>query len=208
MSTQRTRAKSGSVIAACPRKSFAIARVEAVELAQQRRPFHQAVGPARAALVVVPGRFEHRRAAPARTARCVAIAASWVRHASSSRCAQLNASPTVRPTTSAPWLRRISASPLAQVGEQRRLLAVVEHHALVVVVADLEEAHRGLRDRQQAAFAARTPPSRPSVGVDHAGHVGARAVDRAVDHVARPVDAVVERAEVGLGEDRRPRGSP
>jgi hypothetical protein len=40
------------------------------------------------------------------------------------RCAQLNASPTVRPTTSAPWLRRISASALPEVGEQGCLLGV------------------------------------------------------------------------------------
>jgi hypothetical protein len=38
------------------------------------------------------------------------IAPICARHASSSRCIQLKASPTLRPTTSAPWLRKITAS--------------------------------------------------------------------------------------------------
>jgi hypothetical protein len=38
------------------------------------------------------------------------IAPICERQASSSRCVQLKHSPAVRPTTSAPWLRRITAS--------------------------------------------------------------------------------------------------
>src|SRR5262245_62193121 len=46
--------------AVCAR-SGGVARVEAVELAQQRGPLHQAIGPPGVTLVVVPGGLDNRR---------------------------------------------------------------------------------------------------------------------------------------------------
>ncbi len=93
------------------RDSVAVARVHAVELAQQRGPFHEPVGPARAAAGSCSRFPRAPAAAPGAAALLHDMAPICARQASSSRCIQLKASPTVRPTTSAPWLRRISASP-------------------------------------------------------------------------------------------------
>ncbi len=90
---------------------------------------------------------------------------------------------------------------VAEVPDQLLAILGVDHHALVVVIADPGEAHRGLGVGQQAAFHRRHRHAGPGVGVDDAVHVGLGHVDRAVDHEAGAVDAVVEaRPELGLGQ--------
>ncbi len=90
---------------------------------------------------------------------------------------------------------------LTQVLQQGLLLLQVQHHALVVVIANLQKAHGRLRQRQQPAVQRGHSHRRPAVRVDHAVHVMARGVHRAVDHVAGLVDAVVHVAKVRLGQD-------
>ena len=90
---------------------------------------------------------------------------------------------------------------LPQVLHQRGLLGQIEHHALVVVVANFEETHSRLGEGQQSTFERRHRHGRPAVGVDDAVHLGASLVHRTVDHIAGFVDAVVQVAKVGLGQD-------
>ncbi len=78
-------------------------------------------------------------------------------------------------------------------------LVEIDRRSLVVVIADMaDEADRGLRQRQQAAFHRRHRDAGAGVGVQHACDLRPRLVDRAVDHVAGLVDAVVG---VGLPDD-------
>lgn len=91
-----------------------------------------------------------------------------------------------------------------------KLIVIDESHiwfrahddVLDVATANLQEAHRRLCQGQQAALERRHRHRRPTVRMDHAGDVRARCMDRAVDDVARLVDAVVQIAEIGLGQDR------
>src|SRR4029077_20960615 len=87
--TQRRKWKAQAPLAAA-------GRIDAFELAQERGSLHQAVGSTCTALAVAPCGLQHRlRYVTQRRRRCVkldAMAASCVRHASSSRCAQLKAS--------------------------------------------------------------------------------------------------------------------
>ena len=77
----------------------------------------------------------------------------------------------------------------AEIGDQARLLLVVQGHAFVVVVAEAgEDEDRELRDRQQAALLRRDRDAVQRVGVHHALHVVARRVHRAVDDEAGRVD--------------------
>jgi hypothetical protein len=62
-----------------------------------------------------------------------------------------------------------------------------------------DEPDGGLRQRQQPAFHRRYRNAGTGMGVQHAGDVRPRLVDRAVDHVTRFVDAVVG---VRLPDDR------
>ena len=111
----------------------------------------------------------------------------------------LNACWMVAPQVSRPWLRMISASCGPRSLDDALALVEVDRRALVVVVADVaDEADRGLRQRQQPAFHRRHRHAGAGVGVQHAGDIRPRLVDRAVDHVARLVDAVVG---VGLPDD-------
>ena len=87
---------------------------------------------------------------------------------------------------------------VAEVLDQPLPLVEFDRHALEVVIGDLAPAHRRLRQRQQPALEHRHRHAGVGVGVQHAGDVVARAVDRAVDHVARQVDAVVR---IGVGDD-------
>jgi hypothetical protein len=87
---------------------------------------------------------------------------------------------------------------IAQVAHQALLLVHVDRHALVVVVADVDEAHRGLREGHQAGFHRRHRHTGDGVRVDHAIDLVPRAVDRAVDDEARLVDVVLGRVEQDL----------
>jgi hypothetical protein len=80
----------------------------------------------------------------------------------------------------------------AEVADEPFLLVEIYGRAFVVVVADVViEAHGGLGDGQQALGHARDCHAGARVGVYHAGHVRAGAVDGAVDDVAGMVVAVV-----------------
>ncbi len=69
-----------------------------------------------------------------------------------------------------------------EVAHQPVLLGRIERHAFVVVVAHaLVEAHRVLRQVQQAALLRRHRESGGGVGVQHAGELRSRAVHAAVD---------------------------
>ena len=77
----------------------------------------------------------------------------------------------------------------AEIGDQARLLLVVQGHAFVVVVAEAgQDEDRELRDRQQAALLRRDRDAVQRVGVHHALHVVARRMHRAVDDEAGRVD--------------------
>ena len=105
----------------------------------------------------------------------------------------------VAPQVSRPWLRMIMASCGPEIAHQPLALVEIDRRALVVVVADVAvEADRGLRQRQQPALHRRDRHAGARVGVQHAGNVRPRLVDRAVDHIAGVVDAVVG---VGLADD-------
>jgi hypothetical protein len=108
------------------------------------------------------------------------------------------ASQTVRPALSRPCAQdhRLVAS---EVAHQALLLVEVDRHALVVVIADLAEEHRVLRQRQQAALERGHRHAGGRMRMDHAVHVVARLVDRAVDHEAGLVDAVA-----GAGIEHQP----
>ena len=106
---------------------------------------------------------------------------------------------TVAPQVSRPWLRMISASCGPEVAHQPLALVELDRGAFVVVIADMpDEAHRGLRQRQQPAFHRRHRHAGARMRVHHAGDLGPRLVDGAVDHVAGLVDVVVGR---GLPDD-------
>jgi hypothetical protein len=91
--------------------------------------------------------------------------------------------------------------PVTKVADQGFFFGRVEDHALVVVIADLEEAHRRLGDGQEAAFQRRDGHRRPAVDVDDARDIVTRLVDRAVDDVSGLVDAIIQSAEIGPGQD-------
>jgi hypothetical protein len=78
----------------------------------------------------------------------------------------------------------------AQVAHEALLLVEVDRRAFIVVVPDVAEEHRILRERQQAALERRDGHAGGRVGVDHAVDVMARLVHGAVDHEAGQVDAV------------------
>ena len=70
---------------------------------------------------------------------------------------------TVGPHASRPWLRRIIALCAPRSRTSRACSSQVERDAFVVVVADgVGEAHRVLRERQQAVALRRDGESRPS----------------------------------------------
>jgi hypothetical protein len=78
-------------------------------------------------------------------------------------------------------------------------LVEVDGRSFIVVIADMaDEPHRGLRQRKQPARHRRYRYAGTGMGMEHAGDVRPRLVDRAVDHVTRFVDAVVG---VGLPDD-------
>ena len=87
---------------------------------------------------------------------------------------------------------------IAEVAQQALLLLEIEGDALVVVIRDLREAHRRLRDRQEPDFIADTAmPAIVWVWITQSTSCRAR-VDRAVDDVARLVDAVLGGVEQDL----------
>jgi hypothetical protein len=118
------------------------------------------------------------------------------------------ASAIVVPTVSRPWLRRIRKVVPEVLGEPNPLV-VVDGDSLVVVVA--ERAHddrRLLRQRQQPVRLGADAHAGARVGVNHAGHVGTRVMDRAVDDEAGAVDAVRRLAELSslvIDDDQRRR---
>ena len=86
-----------------------------------------------------------------------------------------------------------------EVGDDALTLVEVDRRPFVVMIADVpDETDRGLRQRQEPARHRRHRHAGAGVGVQHALHFGPRLVDRAVDHVAGFVDAVVG---VGLPDD-------
>jgi hypothetical protein len=98
----------------------------------------------------------------------------------------------------------------AEVLHQPLALGELDRRAFVVVVADVAlEADRRLADRKQAALHRRHRHAGARVRMQDAGHVAARAVDRAVDDVAGAVHVVVAvglpdhlAVEIDLGEAR------
>ena len=107
----------------------------------------------------------------------------------SNRYIAWNASATVAPTVSRPWLRSIRKRLVAEVAHQARLLVVAQRDAFVVVVAEARQHEdRLLRDRQHAALLRRHRDAVQRVRVQHALRVVARRVHRAVDREAGRVD--------------------
>ena len=82
---------------------------------------------------------------------------------------------------------------VAEIPDQPLALVDIVGDAFEVVVGDVEEAHRGLRQRQQAAFHRRDRHAGGRVGVRHAVDIVPRHVDGAVNDEAGRVDAVVRR---------------
>ena len=121
------------------------------------------------------------------------VPAAWARSCTAQLVSRAyiawNAAATVGPTVSRPWLRRMRKVFGAEIGDQTRLLLVVQGHAFVVVVAEAgQDEDRELRDRQQAALLRRDRDAVQRVGVHHALHVVARRMHRAVDDEAGRVD--------------------
>lgn len=58
-----------------------------------------------------------------------------------------------------------------------------------------------LRQRQKSALERRDRHRWPGVGVDHAGRLRPRLVDRAVDHIASLVDPIAQRTEIRRWQD-------
>ena len=87
----------------------------------------------------------------------------------------------------------------AKIAHQALALVQVGRRAFIVVVADVaDETDRRLVERQQAALHRRDRHAGTRVRVHDAGDFLARAMDAAMDHVARLVDVVVG---VGLPHD-------
>ena len=84
---------------------------------------------------------------------------------------------------------------LAQVAHQVFLLPEIEGDAFVVVIGNLREPHRSLRDRQKAAFHRRHRHAGDRVCVDHAIHLVPCSMDAAVHDVTGLVDVVLGRIE-------------
>src|SRR5689334_1561044 len=72
---------------------------------------------------------------------------------------------------------------------------------MVVVVADLQKTHRGLRDRQQTAFERRYRHRRGGMDVNDTGDIGPRLVNGAMNNEAGAVYPIVELAEIGATQD-------
>jgi hypothetical protein len=84
---------------------------------------------------------------------------------------------------------------LAEVAHQPLLLLELQGDALVVVIRDLREAHRGLRDRQQPALHGRHGHAGDRVRVNDAVDIVPRGMDATVHDVAGLVDLVLGRVE-------------
>ena len=87
---------------------------------------------------------------------------------------------------------------VAEILGQALALVEIDGHALEIMIRHPRPAHRRLRQRQQPAFEGGHRHARIGVSVQHAGDVGTRGVDRAVDHVARQVDRVFG---IRIGDD-------
>ena len=85
-----------------------------------------------------------------------------------------------------------------QVAHQALLLVHVDRDPFVVVVADVDEAHRRLREGHQPGLHRRHRHPGDRMRVDDAVHLVPRAVDGAVDDEARLVDVVLGRVEQDL----------
>ena len=80
--------------------------------------------------------------------------------------------------------------PPPKVANEAPLLGQIERDAFVVVIREAaREAHRVLRERQQAVLLRRDRETRGGMRVDDATDVVTRAVNRAVDHESCRVDA-------------------
>jgi hypothetical protein len=90
---------------------------------------------------------------------------------------------------------------IAEIGHQPLALADIVGDAFEVMVGDVEEPHRGLRQRQQSAFHRRHRHAGRRMGMRHAVDVVPRHVDGAVDDEACGVDAIVRGVEEHVAVD-------
>ena len=87
----------------------------------------------------------------------------------------------------------------AEIAHQALLLLALDRRAFVVVVPGMPiEADRGLADRQQSALHGGDRHAGARMRVNHAAHVGPRAMDCPMNDVAGLVDVVIG---VGLPDD-------
>ncbi len=86
-----------------------------------------------------------------------------------------------------------------EILHQPLALIKVDRRSFIVVITDVADKADGrLRHRQEPALHRRNRHAGPCMGVQHASDVLPRLVDRAVNHIARDIDAVIG---VGLGND-------
>ena len=97
-------------------------------------------------------------------------------------------SPTFLPTASVPWLRRIIAFFVAEVGDQPLALVEVDRDPLIIVEGEVAaDQHRRLGQRQQPVAMRRHRLSGRRVEVHHRMRIVARHVDRRMDGEARRI---------------------
>src|SRR4051812_25483513 len=169
-----------------------------VEQAKHGRPFQHAVGPPRAGLIEMRGVRQHvlaRHGQLGARRHRVDLGAAGLFELVHGVERLLH----VRPAGEEAMVPHDQGIVLAEIADDPLALVEIDRRPFVVVIADVaDEADRSLRQRQQPALHGRHRDAGPGVGVQHAFDLRPRLVDRAVDHVAGLVDAVVG---VGLGDD-------
>ena len=80
---------------------------------------------------------------------------------------------------------------VAKVPDQPRALVDIIGDAFEIMIRDVEEPHRGLRQRQQSAFHRRDRHAGRRVRMRHAIHVVLGHVDGAVNDEAGDIDVIV-----------------
>src|SRR5215470_7606589 len=171
--------------------SVLVRRIDPIGEPPHRRPFEDAVRPARGGSVGVVRLLDHL----ARRQQDVFASAHGERLRAA--CA-LQAVGVIERLADARADRERAVVPqqhhvgVTQIGDQPLALLELDRDTLVVVIGDLLEAQRGLGHWQQAALERGHGHSGDRVRVDHAVNRWLRPVNRAVDDVARWVELVAE----------------